>query len=139
MNPYPGDGDEIARARPAGTHLAVPLVELAITQELSVTTLPALAAKLDQVLSLRPQRVVIELAGCPFIDAAAIGVLLDAHRRLWQSDGLLSLRSPNGRLRRILHAARVDHVLHLIPEVAPRPAVGAAAPARDATTGGRHR
>jgi anti-anti-sigma factor len=92
------------------------LVEVTITNQLERSGLSALRAQLDDVLSLRPERVVIDLASCPFMDAASISLLLDAHRRLWLADGLLILRAPPPRLRRILRAARVDHVLRIMPE-----------------------
>jgi anti-anti-sigma factor len=101
--------------RQAEARSAVSLVELAITDRLELATLPLVNRRLDEVLSLRPQHLVMDLARCPFIDAAAIGLLLDVHRRMWLMDGRLTLRAPATRLLRIFHAARVDHVLHITP------------------------
>jgi anti-anti-sigma factor len=102
---------------PAG--LSVPLVELAIDRGLERSTLPSVRRQLDEILALRPKHLVLDLAACPVLDAAGIGLLLDVHRRLWRMDGVLSLRSPTPRLRRVLHAARVAHVLHITPEEEP--------------------
>jgi anti-anti-sigma factor len=95
--------------------LTISLVEVVIAHRLDKAALPAVCRHLDEILILRPRQLVLDLAECPFIDAAAIGRLLDVHRRLWLTDGLLTLRAPSARLRRILHAARVDHVLHITP------------------------
>ena len=103
-------------ARQGGPGTSITLVEVTIAHGLERSAVPALSVQLDKIVALRPERLVIDLTDCPFIDAAAIGLLLDVHRRLWLLDGLLSLRSPTPRLRRILHAARVDHVLHVTPE-----------------------
>jgi anti-anti-sigma factor len=106
-------------AKHSTSHASVRLVEMAITEGLDRSTVPQIGTRLDEVLALRPTQLVIDLKDCPFVDAAAIGLLLDAHRRLWLMDGLLSLRAPTPRLRRILQAARVDHVLHILPDTEP--------------------
>jgi anti-anti-sigma factor len=96
----------------------VPLIELAITEELDIWTAPRLSALLDAALALRPERLTIDLAGCPSIDAAAIDVLLEAHRCALRTGGQLTLREPPPRLRRNLRLARVDHVLHITSSAA---------------------
>jgi anti-anti-sigma factor len=92
-----------------------PLIELAITEDLDVWAVPRLSALLDEVLARRPERLTIDLVACPFIDAAAIDVLLEAHRRALRTGGRLTLHEPPPRLRRNLQLARVDHVLHITP------------------------
>jgi anti-anti-sigma factor len=114
MRPYAEAGHDAA-ADPAPPDLNVARVEIVLNGELDLHTLSHLHARLERVLSLRPKHVVIELAGCPFIDATAISFLMDAHRQLWLAGGLLSLRSPSDRIRRILRAARVDTVLDVTP------------------------
>jgi anti-anti-sigma factor len=94
----------------------VPVVEVVITEELDLWAMPRLSALLDDALGLQPQQLVVDLARCPFMDAAAIGLLLDAHRRARRGGGRLTLRSPSARLRRNLRLARADRVLHVTPE-----------------------
>jgi anti-anti-sigma factor len=91
-------------------------VEITINDRLDSAAVPAVGAHLDQILALAPRHVVIELAGCPYLDAAAIGLFLDVHRRLWRADGLLTLRAPTPRLHQILRVARVDRVLHIVTD-----------------------
>nr|WP_230416365.1 STAS domain-containing protein [Micromonospora tarapacensis] len=86
------------------------MVEVSIT-EFDLACLPETGAVFDQLLALRPQQVVVDLAGCRHIDAAAIGLLLDVHRRMVRSGGVLSLRNPNPRITRILQTARLDQIL----------------------------
>ncbi|MEV1143783.1 STAS domain-containing protein [Micromonospora sp. NPDC049799] len=97
------------------TPCALPLVEVCITQ-LDLACLPEAGAVFDRLLALQPQRVVVDLSGCRHIDAAAIGLLLDVHRRLARTDGVLVVRDPNPRIRRILHTARLDQVLPIVTE-----------------------
>ena len=98
------------------TAWAVPLVHVAITESLETATVPAIAIAFREILALRPQRVVVDLAACAVIDAAAIEVLLDAHRTLWRHDGRLTLRSVSPRVRRLLTIARTAEVLDISPD-----------------------
>jgi anti-anti-sigma factor len=95
----------------------VPVVEVYVTERLDVTRLPAVRPVLDTVVRLRPDRLVLDVAGCAAIDAAGIGLLLDVHRDLWRAGARLLLRSPTPRLRRTLRIARVDNVLSIVPEI----------------------
>ncbi|MDG4819543.1 STAS domain-containing protein [Micromonospora sp. WMMD956] len=91
----------------------IPLVEVAVT-EFDLACLPETGAVFDRLLALRPAQVVVDLSACRHIDAAAIGFLLDVHRRLTRADGVLVVREPNPRIRRILQSARLDQVLPVV-------------------------
>jgi anti-anti-sigma factor len=104
----------VSRMQPAGDSCSVPLVEVGITGVLDAARLPITRTVLDAAVRLRPARLVVDLAECSGIDAAAIGMLLDVHRELSRTGSQLTLRAPNPRLRRILGIARVDHVLHTV-------------------------
>ncbi|MFI6784679.1 STAS domain-containing protein [Micromonospora sp. NPDC050276] len=97
----------------ATTPCTLALVEVCIT-EFDLACLPATGAVFDQLLALHPAQVVVDLSGCRHIDAAAIGLLLDVHRRLARADGILTVRNPNPRIRRILHTARLDQILPVV-------------------------
>ena len=127
-----------------GARTSVPRVELRIAGRLDVACLPAVRTVLDAAVQLRPDELVIGLAECTGIDAAAIGLLLDVHRDLLRAGSSLTLHAPSPRLLRILAIARVAHVLRILPEDAPAgpldaipaPAAGPAAqPGAEATAG----
>lgn len=96
----------------------LPLVEVRVT-ELDLGCLPEVGAVFDRLLMLRPAQVVVDLSDCRHVDAAAIGLLLDVHRRLARADAALTVRNPNPRVRRILHIARLDQVLSIVSEEGP--------------------
>lgn len=96
--------------------LGTPLVEIMVTEELDAGSEPRVRALLEDALTLHPEQLIIDLADCPFIDATAIGMLLDIHRRVWTSGGRLTLRAPSPRVRRTLQIAHVNHVLRMVPE-----------------------
>jgi anti-anti-sigma factor len=104
---------DMSTGGPAAASEGSPTTEVTVNGALEATAVADFAAVLDRAIAQRPRRVVIDLTDCPFIDAAAVDVLLDAHRRTWRSAGLLTLRNPSPRVRRILEIARVDHVLRL--------------------------
>ncbi|MFI2712375.1 STAS domain-containing protein [Micromonospora sp. NPDC018662] len=99
---------------------SVPHVRVEITDELDLAGLPEVAHVLDRVLALRPREVTIDLAGCRHVDAAAIALLLDAHRRLARRHGTLTLSNPHPRIRRILVTAGLGATVPIVDT--PRPA-----------------
>jgi anti-anti-sigma factor len=106
----------VATTHPGTRACTVPLIEVRITGPLDMTATQAIRTTLDTAITLNPHQLVLDLADCPMIDAAAIGLLLDIHRHLWRSGAVLTLRSPTPRLRHILRIARVDNVLRIAPD-----------------------
>ncbi|GAB4106430.1 STAS domain-containing protein [Micromonospora taraxaci] len=107
------------------TRYTLPLVEVRVA-ELDLACLPEVGAMFDRVLALCPAQVVVDLSDCRHLDAAAIGLLLDVHRRLSRADAVLTVRNPNPRVGRILHIAHLDQVLSIVtdPGVAAQTAPG---------------
>lgn len=109
---------------------SVPLVEISVTDELDLAGLERTRRVLNRLLALRPARLVVDLSACQVLDAAAVGLLLDTHRRLARHDGALTLRDPSERVRRVLRAAGVAWVLPVTSTVGTWPP-GQAHPAPD--------
>jgi anti-sigma B factor antagonist len=89
--------------------------------ELSYTTAPAL----DEQLRALPgpgaagADVVIDLAGVSFCDSSGLAALLSAHRRARRRGGTVTLRGPQGPVRRILRLTGVE-VLFAIEDAGSR-------------------
>ena len=125
---------------PLTSEYRVPRVELDIIEELDLPHLSEVGAVLDRVLSLQPAEVVIDLSECRHIDAAAIGLLLDVRRRLSRRGGVLTVRAPHPRIRRILDTAHLDEALRIIASSPPpRPPRGGALPRQAGAARGRAR
>lgn len=92
----------------------VPMVEVVVRGEFDAYAAPRINEVLEEAIALYPERLIIDLADCPSIDAAGIMLLLDAHRRAMRNGGVVALRSPSPRLTRNLRLARVDRVLQVI-------------------------
>jgi anti-anti-sigma factor len=88
-------------------------VVVLVVEHMDVRTMRHWGAVLADALEVRPDRLVVDLAGCPRVDAAAIAALLSAHRVMIRSGGHLLLRSLQPSVRRMLTLARVDNVLQV--------------------------
>lgn len=91
----------VLETRPAPVPLPTEL-RLSVTGELDARTLARVRVQLQDALTERPARLVIDLDDCPFVDAAALAMLLDAHRTASRYGGLLVLLGCQPRVVRAL-------------------------------------
>ncbi len=97
---------------PAADH-APAAVTVVVTGSLDVTTLPRVRDQLEQALAGRPGRLVVDLSTCAFVDASALALLLDLHRRLSRVGGVLTLRGSCPRVLRLLSLTGLRRVFDL--------------------------
>jgi anti-anti-sigma factor len=93
----------------------VPKLEVVVTEPVNAAFVPQLTATLAQALEVRPIQLVVDLSGCPAIDAAGIAVLVETHRRIRRAGGYLTVRAPAAHLRRNFRLAHTDGVLDVRP------------------------
>ncbi len=79
----------------------LPLVEV-LVQQPDLARPEWLATQLDDVLRVRPDRVVVDLTRCSTIDATSLRVLLGTHLELRRRGGVLVLRGLSPRLERVI-------------------------------------
>ena len=80
---------------------------------LDVSTLARVSEQLDEAMAARPSRLVVDLSGCSFVDASALAVLLEAHRRTSRSGGVLTLCGCSPRVLRLLSLTGLRRVFDL--------------------------
>ena len=68
-------------------------------------------AALDQALEAESRHVIFNLAGVPFIDSAAMGLLALNHERFQDAGGRISLVSPQPEVRLILDMAAMPKLI----------------------------
>jgi anti-anti-sigma factor len=101
-------------AGPTAGTLARPAVMVVIVEgELDSGSVARVRETLHDALSVRPGRLVVDLAACPFVDACALTMLLDVHRRAWRSGGVLTLRACSPRVLRLLSLTGLRRVFDL--------------------------
>ena len=98
---------------PAPARPARPAVTVAVTGALDVVTLPRVRDALEQALAGRPSRLVVDLSACTFVDASALAVLLDLHRRMCRTGGVLTLSGCCPRVLRLLSLTGLRRVFDL--------------------------
>ena len=86
---------------------------IVVDVELDAATLPRISAELDEALAARAGRLVVDLTRCPFLDAGAMGVLLEAHRATSRYGGELVLRGCSDRVLRLLSLTGLGRVFQL--------------------------
>ncbi len=97
----------------AAAPLALATATVAVTGALDVTTLPRVRDRLEQALAERPGRLVVDLSACTFVDASALAVLVDLHRRMCRTGGVLTLRGCCPRVLRLLSLTGLRRVFDL--------------------------
>lgn len=87
----------------------LPLVEVLVRQA-DLGRPGWLSSQLDDVLRVRPERVVVDLARCASMGATALGALLEAHREQRRRGGVLVLRGLSPRLERVVALSGLSDV-----------------------------
>ena len=95
------------------TATATATVTVTVPASLDVTTLPRVREQLEQALAGRPRRLVVDLSACAFVDASALAVLLDLHRRMSRTGAVLTLRGACPRVLRLLSLTGLRRVFDL--------------------------
>jgi anti-anti-sigma factor len=97
-------------------------VEFVVDGALDAASAARLRQQVGEALDAGVGQVVLNLAGCPYADAASVGILLDVHRRVWRAGGRFALRAPSTRVLRLFRLSQLDHVFTIVPVAPDNPA-----------------
>lgn len=117
-----GDGPEVSVVTllaPPAPGREAPDVVVAIAGEVDVATAARVRAELRLAQALRPGRLILDLAGVTFLDAAGISAILSPCRA---GDLRVTMIAPPGRVRRLLEIVGADRAVEVLDA---RPAAGA--------------
>jgi anti-anti-sigma factor len=81
---------------------------VSISGEVDLATVAELDECLLDVVTKRPDHIVVDLAGLRFIDCSGAAVLGRARAALSSAGGTMSLRSPNRLVRLVLRLTELD-------------------------------
>lgn len=93
-----------------------PVVEVRVCGELDLAAAARVAARLEDALNLRPERLFVDMSSCSFVDAAGISVLLDAHRQAWRQGAAFTLRGCSERQLKVLALMGLHQVFDVAEE-----------------------
>ena len=91
----------------------VAVLRVDVAGDLDVAAVPRMREQLHAALADRPARLVVDLTQCGFVDASALAMLLDVHRRAWRYGGVLTLRGCSPRVLRLLSLTGLRRVFDL--------------------------
>jgi anti-sigma B factor antagonist len=94
--------------------------EVVLTGELELLTAPILRAQLDALIRDRHHQVRVNASGLTFLDAAGIGALVEAQRRLRARNGDLRLYNVHGLPLRTLTICHLVTAMTSSAEASPR-------------------
>ena len=89
------------------------MVTVEVVGDLDLASVARVRETLHDALSVKPQQLVVDLSRCGFVDASALAMLLDVHRRAWRGDGVLTLRGCSPRVLRLLSLTGLRRVFDL--------------------------
>lgn len=92
------------------------LVEVLIDEPLDHHAAARVQAQLLDALNVNSAQLIVNLSRCPYLDATAVQMLVDIHRRAWQAGTRLTLHAPTPRVRRALTLSALDHALTVTTE-----------------------
>jgi anti-anti-sigma factor len=92
-----------------------PSATVVLYGELDIATGPAIRRSLTAAIRGRNVHLAVDMSGVTFIDAAGIGVLVDAASRARKAGGRLSLLAPSWPVRRLLDILHLDGILPTAP------------------------
>ena len=98
---------------PAGTASGPAVVVVEVVGDLDLASTARVREVLHDALSVHPQQLVVDLTSCAFVDASALAMLLDVHRRACRSGGVLTLRGCSPRVLRLLSLTGLRRVFDL--------------------------
>lgn len=90
-------------------------VTVRVTGDLDLATVPQVRERLHDALRSKSARLVVDLSDCAFVDASALTMLVDVHRRASRAGGELVLRGCSPRVLRLLSLTGLRRVFQTEP------------------------
>ena len=82
--------------------------------EIDLSRAPSLRVQLTAVQAKKPKRLIIELAGVPYMDSSGVATLVEAMQNARRTGGKLILSAMQDRVRSIFEIARLDMVFTIV-------------------------
>ena len=93
------------------TTKTVPIVHLG--GEIDLHTCPELRTALQKIVETGQSHIILDMAEVPYVDSAALGVLVDTQRRLKEKSGTLHLAALSPFVSRALEITRLIRIFRV--------------------------
>lgn len=85
--------------------------------EIDLNASPLLRQELKRVQTARPPRLIVNLAGVPYMDSSGVATLVEAMQMARKNSTKLVLCCMQDKVRSIFEIARLDTVFTIVPDV----------------------
>ena len=89
---------------------------LSLKDEIDLHVSPSVTASLNQMIEKKPERLVVDLSGVPYIDSAGLAALIAAMQEVEGYGGKFLLAGLQETVREVLESSRLDQVFQIFPD-----------------------
>lgn len=86
--------------------------------EIDLNASPILRQEIKRVHTARPQRLIVDLSGVPYMDSSGVATLVEAMQIARKNSTRLVLCGMQEKVRSIFEIARLDTVFTIVPDAA---------------------
>lgn len=90
---------------------------LPLDGEIDLHVSPRVALSLNQMLSKKPAKLVVDLSRVTYMDSSGLAVLIDAMQDVEGYGGVFAVAGMQETVRSIFEIARLDQVFRIFPDV----------------------
>lgn len=108
-----GGGDSAFRVTVNNTGSAVVVLP---SGEIDLNASPVLRQELKRVQTARPERLIVDLSGVPYMDSSGVATLVEAMQIARKNSTRLVLCGMQDKVRSIFEIARLDTVFTIAPD-----------------------
>jgi anti-sigma B factor antagonist len=90
---------------------------LAVVGEVDLSSAPLLRARIEELVHLGAQRVVVDLQGVGFMDSSGLSVLVACMKRMREAGGALAIACPNHSILKVFTVTGLDRLFAIRPSV----------------------
>jgi anti-sigma B factor antagonist len=85
--------------------------------EIDLHISPAVAISLQEIISKKPARLLVDLSRVSYVDSSGLAVLIDAMQKVQKYGGTFGVVGMQESVRSIFEIARLDQVFRIFPTV----------------------
>jgi anti-sigma B factor antagonist len=90
---------------------------LDVTGEVDLSNAPYLRARIEELVHLGTQRLIVDLRGVGFMDSSGLSVLVACMKRMREAGGELAIACPNDSILKVFTVTGLDRLFTIRPSV----------------------
>jgi anti-sigma B factor antagonist len=90
---------------------------LDVVGEVDLSSAPFLRTRIEELVHLGAQRLIVDLRGVGFMDSSGLSVLVACIKRMREAGGELAVACPNGSILKVFTVTGLDRLFTIRPSV----------------------